>query len=122
MNTFMLQAVMRLQLLILALSLTLLSACISKPLQPTADASRVAQLAIGQTQSDVEKIMQRPGRIVNYALKPEETTQIWRYEDHFKSMCLFVTYDRTGKAIGVASFEREPDERGRFGTRISGGC
>jgi hypothetical protein len=66
--------------------------------------------------------MQRPGRLVTYALKPDETTQIWRYEDHFKSMCLFVTYNRDAKVTDVATFERERDERGKFGTMFSGSC
>jgi hypothetical protein len=122
MNTATYPVSMRKHVILLFATCALLSACAIRPPAPTHDVARVSQLASGQSRADVEKIMQRPGRIVNYALKPEETTQIWRYEDHFKSMCLFVTYDRTGKAIGVASFEREPDERGRFGTRISGGC
>jgi hypothetical protein len=104
------------------LACTLANACTIAPLAPTADVARVAQIAPGKSQSDVEKIMQRPGRLVTYALKPDETTQIWRYEDHFKSMCLFVTYNRDAKVADVATFERERDERGKFGTMFSGSC
>jgi hypothetical protein len=101
---------------------TLVCACTSSPLAPTAEATRVAQIAIGQSQADVEKIMQRAGRIVTYALKPDETTQIWRYEDHFNSRCLFVTYDTAKRVKDVAMIERERDERGKFGAFFSGSC
>jgi hypothetical protein len=101
---------------------SVVSACAMQPPAPTADVARVAQIAPGKSQSDVEKIMQRPGRLITYALKPDETTQIWRYEDHLKSMCLFVTYNRDAKVIDVATFEREREERGRLGTMISGSC
>jgi hypothetical protein len=113
---------MRLDFFLAPLAVALLQACAMQPLAPTPDAARVTQLATGQSRTDVERIMQRPGRVVNYALKPEETTQIWRYEDHFKSMCLFVTYNRDAKVTNVSTFERERDERGRFGAVFSGSC
>lgn len=113
---------MRIQIPFSILVCTLASACAMQPLAPSVDAARVAQIAIWQSKSEVEKTMQRAGRLVNYPLKPEETTQIWRYEDHFKSMCLFVTYNRDARVIDVATFERERDERGRFGAVFSGSC
>jgi uncharacterized membrane protein len=113
---------MRFRFLTLAVLIALISGCVANPLTPTAEAARVAQLAIGQTQAHVEKIMQRAGRKVTYPFNPDTATQIWRYEERFKSMCLFVTYDKDKKVVDVTTFEREPDERGKFGTRFSGSC
>lgn len=100
----------------------LLSACAMQPLAPTPDVARVAKIELGQSQSAVEILMQRPGRKISYPLRPEAPVEIWRYEDHFNSRCLFVTYDASGRVTDVATFEREPDERGKFGTRLSGSC
>jgi hypothetical protein len=106
-----------------ALSLgVLISGCAMQPLTPTPEAARAAQIVVGQSRADVENLMRRPGRIVVYPLKPDETVQIWRYEDHFSSRCLFVTYDASGRVKEAANFERERDERGKFGTRFSGSC
>lgn len=93
-----------------------------QPLAPTPDVARVAKIELGQSQSSVETIMQRPGRKIAYPLRPEAPVEIWRYEDHFTSRCLFVTYDTNDRVTDIATFERERDERGKLGTRLSGSC
>jgi hypothetical protein len=100
----------------------LLAGCSTHPLAPTNDMARTSKIAIGQPKADVESTMARPARTLAYALKPDETVQVWRVEDHFVSRCLFVTYDKDQRVKELAVFERERDERGKFGTLFPGSC
>lgn len=103
----------------------MLAACAStpfSPLGPTADMARVAKLSLGQSKEVVEASMARPGRNLSFPFKPDELVQIWRVEDHFASRCLFVTYDQSQRVKDIAVFERERDERGKFGERLPGSC
>jgi hypothetical protein len=100
----------------------LLAACSTQPLAPTVDMARTQQIAVGQTRVGVQSTMARAGRVVNYPFKPNETTQIWRVEDHFVSRCLFVTYDKSDRVAEIALIERERDERGKLSGLLSGSC
>lgn len=93
-----------------------------QPLAPTLDAEQVARLAVGQSQADVERIMRRPGRKISYPLRPEARVELWRYEDHFNSRCVLITYGVDLRVKYFELFEREKDERGKFGVRLSGSC
>lgn len=104
------------------LATLLVAACAAQPLAPTNDMARTNKIAVGQPKIEVEAIMVRPARTLTYALKPEETVQVWRVEDHFVSRCLFVTYDKGLRVKEFAVFERERDERGKFGALFSGSC
>lgn len=97
----------------------LLSACATEPLAPTADAARVAQLKTGLTAAEVEGIMGRKGAVVGYSTRPGEVTQVWPYAEHFKDLCLVVTYDTSGRVESFASIEKDKGP-GRFS--LPGGC
>jgi hypothetical protein len=108
--------------LIVAICALLLSACTMQPLATTVDIARTQKIAVGQLRTDVEATMARKGRVLSYPLKPGETTQIWRVEDHFVSRCFFVTYDKSDRVTEIALIERERDERGKLGGMFSGSC